>query len=349
MPHAPTRVDNPPNPWQSQHVEWLEPPPEVALEVFEEQAQSILSTNDSPDLPFRLSLNPYRGCQHACAYCYARPTHQYIGLGAGTDFDTKIVVKRNAAEVLRRELAQRRWSRGREPIAFSGVTDCYQPLEASFALTRACLEVCDEFRHPVGVVTKSALVRRDSQLLARMARRGGAHVALSIPFADEHDARALEPWASSPATRFETLARLSDAGVPVGVAIAPLIPGLNDSALPEILERARDAGATQAFTVLLRLPREVRDVFEQRLRAHFPHRADRILNAVREMRGGSLCSSAFGERMRGTGPRFQALARLFELQCRRLGLVCGSGQDARLREFRAANVRERQGRLFDGA
>jgi DNA repair photolyase len=322
---APRRVDNPPNPWASAHVEWLEPPPEVALEVYEEEARSIIAHNDSPDVGFERSVNPYRGCQHACAYCYARPTHQFLGLGAGTDFDAKIVVKVNAPERLRRELAS---TRARSALAFSGVTDCYQPLEASYALTRRCLEVCDEFRQPVAVITKSALVRRDAELLAAMSRRGGASACLSIPFADEADARALEPFASSPATRFETLRRLAAAGVPVGVAIAPLIPGLNDWQVPEVLARARAAGARSAFVVLLRLPAEVRPVFAQRLRAAFPGRAEKVLSALRDMRAGELYRPAFGARMRGEGPRWEAVLQLFRIQCRRLGLDTGASSGA---------------------
>lgn len=348
MSSAPRRVANPPNPWAGAHVEWLEAPPDVALEVYEEDAKSILSTNDSPDLPFRFSLNPYRGCQHACAYCYARPTHTFLDFGAGTDFDSKIVVKRNAAELLRHELATRQWKHGREWIAFSGVTDCYQPLEASYGITRACLEICDEFRHPFGIITKSALIRRDIDVLARAARRGGAHVTLSIPFANAQDARALEPWASAPATRFETIARLADARIPVGVALAPLIPGLNDSAVPEILERARDAGATQAFTVLLRLPLEVRPVFEERMRAAFPLRARKILNALKEMRDGSSTPSAFGERMRGRGARFDAISQLFRVHCRRLGLAYERGEGVRPKDpLQRSDAGARQLGLFD--
>ncbi|TDJ70084.1 MAG: radical SAM protein, partial [Planctomycetota bacterium] len=179
----PRLVSNPPNPWATRHVEWLEAPPPVQVEVYEECAKSILARNDSPDVPFRFSLNPYRGCQHACAYCYARPTHQYLGFGAGTDFDSKIVVKTNAAELLRRALAKRSWRR--EWIAFSGVTDCYQPLEASYGITRACLEVCREFRNPVGIITKSALVRRDVDVLLALDRVADVQVILSIPFADD--------------------------------------------------------------------------------------------------------------------------------------------------------------------
>ena len=307
------RVSNPPNPWLTTHVEWIGEPPPVAVRVYEERSRSILSENDSPDVPFRWSVNPYRGCQHACAYCYARPTHQYLGLGAGTDFDSKLVVKTNAAELLREAFARRSW-RG-ERVAFSGVTDCYQPIEASYELTRRCLEVCAEFRNPVDVVTKGALVRRDVELL----RRTGARVYLSIPFLDPSIARALEPWAPAPDTRFETLRQLTRAGVPTGVAIAPLIPALNDAHVPTLLERAREAGATSVFTILLRLPAEVRGIFEQRLRESFPERADKVLNALREMRAGKLSDSAFGSRMQGSGPRWDTLRQLLELQCRRLG------------------------------
>lgn len=320
MTTAPRRVSNPPNPWASAHVEWLEEPPPVALEVYEEDARTLVVANDSPDVGFDFGVNPYRGCQHACAYCYARPTHQYLGFGAGTDFDVRIVAKRNAPALLRRELGAARWARGRAPLAFSGVTDCYQPLEASYALTRRCLEVCDAFRHPVVVITKSALVRRDAELLAAMSRRGGAHVTLSIPFADDGDARRIEPFASAVSVRFETLRRLAEAGVPVGVAIAPLIPGLNEHQVPEILARARAAGATSAFLTLLRLPAEVAPVFEERLRAAFPGRATKVLNALREMHGGALHRSRFGERMRGEGPRWELVQQLFRLHCQRLGL-----------------------------
>jgi DNA repair photolyase len=311
------RVDNPPNPWASAHVEWLGEPPAAQLQVYEERAASALAQNDSPDVPFRFSVNPYRGCQHACAYCYARPGHQHLGFGAGSDFDTRIVVKTNVAQCLERELGRR--DLGSEWIAFSGVTDCYQPLEASYGLTRACLEACLRWRVSVGVVTKSALVRRDVDLLAELGRRAGARVFVSIPFLEREHARALEPWASEPAARFETLRRLSQAGIETGVAIAPLIPGLNDSAVAEVLERARDAGARHAFCVLLRLPAQVRPVFEARLRAALPLRAERVLLALERMRPAG--SSAFGERMRGRGAHWETVWDLFRVTCRRLGLA----------------------------
>ena len=341
----PRRVSNPPNPWASTHVEWLGEPPSVALEVYEERARSIVAENDSPDVPFRFSVNPYRGCQHACAYCYARPTHQYLGFGAGTDFDSRIVVKLNAAELLRRELA-RKHLHG-EWLAFSGVTDCYQPLEAALGLTRACLEECLAARAPVGVVTKSALVRRDAQLLAELERAAGARVFLSIPLADEADARALEPWAPSPALRFETLRQLAQAGVPTGVALSPLVPGLSESQVPQILERAREAGASRAFLILLRLPAEVRPVFEQRLRTALPLRADRVLRALDEMRAQQADPCAFGARMQGAGPRWEAARDLFEITCRRLGLATGAGEPVAPLEPAADPPRARQHMLFD--
>ncbi|MEZ6013841.1 MAG: radical SAM protein [Planctomycetota bacterium] len=315
-------VSNPPNPWTrasgGYEVDWLGEPPPAAVQVYEEDARDVLAQNDSPDVPFRFSVNPYRGCQHACAYCYARPGHQHLGFGAGTDFDTRIVVKRNAPERLRVAFARRSWRRAW--VAFSGVTDAYQPLEASYELTRGCLEACLDFSTPVGVITKSALVRRDAALLGRIAERAGARVFLSIPFADAAMARAIEPWAPTPAMRFEALRVLSEAGVPTGVSVAPLVPGLNDSQVPEILDRARAAGASRAFTILLRLPAEVRPVFIERLTAAYPDRAKKVLAALEEARSGQAAPSAFGDRMRGSGPRWQLARDLFDLNCKRFGL-----------------------------
>ncbi len=314
----PRPVSNPPNPWASVHVEWLGEPPPARLEVFEEEARSVLSENDSPDVPFRWSVNPYRGCLHGCAYCYARPGHQYLGWGAGTDFDRKIVVKVNAPSALARELSRPSWRR--EAITFSGVTDCYQPLEASYELTRKCLEVCLAHRTPVAVITKGALIRRDRDLLAAMAAESLATAYVSIPFLDDRTARKIEPFASAPSQRFETLRLLSEAGIPTGIAVAPLIPGLNDSDVPRLLDRAKAAGASRAFLVLLRLPAEVRPVFEERLREAFPLRAERVLGAVLDARGGRQSDGTFGARMRGSGPRWDAVRDLFDLCCRKLGL-----------------------------
>ena len=338
------RVSNPPNPWDTVHAEWLGEAPEAELEVFEEEAKSIVSENDSPDVGFRYSVNPYRGCFHACAYCYARPTHQYLGWGAGTDFDRKIVVKVNAPELLRNEMMRRSWTG--DTLVFSGVTDCYQPLEAVYGITRRCLEVCAEFRNPVGIVTKGALVRRDADVLAVLAREAGAMVYVSIPFADDRTSRLVEPNASPASQRFETLAVLSEAGIRTGVAVAPVIPGLNDSDIAGVLARAREAGAASAFLTLLRLPAEVLPVFEERLAEAFPDRAARIWSNLRQARGGKKNESRFGARMEGVGPRWAAIENLFEIECRRLGLNRGPGEGrARTGTFRRPGPA--QGGLFD--
>ena len=333
-------VSNPPNPWAGPHVEWLGPPPPATLQVYEDRSKSILSENDSPDLPFRWSLNPYRGCFHGCAYCYARPGHEYLGWGAGTDFERRIVVKTDAAALLRKRFARRDWTG--ERIVFSGVTDCYQPLEASYGLTRACLEVCLEHRNAVTIITKGALVRRDVELLARLHEAAQATVFVSIPFSDEAVARSLEPAVGSPTLRFEALRILSEAGVPTGVSVSPLVPGLNDAQVPEILERAAEAGAGRAFQTLLRLPGPVRPVFEERLREALPLRADKVLGALTEMREGRQADGGFGKRMRGQGARWQAAADLFGLHARRLGLVVGEPADPPPPTFR------RPGELFPG-
>jgi DNA repair photolyase len=315
----PRPVSNPPNPWESLHAEWLGEPPAADLEVYEEEARSIIAENDSPDVGFRFSVNPYRGCFHACAYCYARPSHQYLGWGAGTDFDRKIVAKVNAPELLRRELKKPSWQG--DTLVFSGVTDCYQPLEAVYGLTRRCLETCLEFRNPVGVVTKGALVRRDVDLLGALAREAEATAYVSIPFHDEAAARAVEPNAASPAQRMEALAALSAAGVATGVAVAPVIPGLNDADIPKVLARAREAGARKAFLTLLRLPAETRLVFEERIARAFPARAAKIFSNLEQTRGGKRNESRFGDRMEGVGPRWKAIETLFEVECRRLGFT----------------------------
>jgi DNA repair photolyase len=311
-------IDNPPNPYLSQHAEWLEPPPEARVEVYEETSGSVLSRNDSPDIPFTWSINPYRGCQHACAYCYARTYHEYLGMGAGTDFDTKIVVKTNAAELLREELSKKNWKR--ESINFSGITDCYQPIEAAYGITRACLEVCLALCNPVAVVTKSFLVVRDADLLARLNEAGSARVFVSIPFADAETAKLIEPQAPPPARRFEAVRRLSEAGVPVGVFVAPIIPGLNDRDVPRILEQAAAAGAQSASYTALRLPGSVEAVFLQRLQEAMPQRAKRVLNRLRDIRGGELSDSRFGKRMRGSGVYWESIRDLFEMSKTRYGL-----------------------------
>lgn len=299
-------------------MEWDGEPPAADLQIFEETTRDALSRNDSPDLGFDYSVNPYRGCFHACAYCYARPSHPFLGWGAGTDFDRRIVVKTNVHERLRVAFESRAW-RG-DVIAFSGNTDCYQPVEQVYQLTRRCLEVCLEFRNPVAVVTKSKLVRRDADLLARLAADARCSVAISVGFSDDAMARRIEPHASPPSKRFATLRALADAGVPTHALVAPVIPGLNDAQTPEILARAAEAGARSASMILLRLPGEVLPVFDERLREAYPGMHRRVFSSIRQMRAGALDDPRFGERMRGRGPRYDAVAALFEEHRRRLGL-----------------------------
>jgi len=310
-------VSNPPNPFESQHRELLEPAPQARLEVYEDATREILSRNESPDLPFRWSVNPYRGCFHACAYCYARPSHSYWGFGAGTDFDSKIIVKPDAPTLLRDAFMKPSW-RG-ELIVFSGNTDCYQPLEATYGLTRGCLEVCAEFRNPVGIITKAALVRRDLDLLKRLREVAWVRVYCSIPFADDDTARKVEPQAPSITKRFETMRALSEAGIPTGISIAPVIPGLNEDDIPELLSRARHAGARTATFILLRLPREVEPVFLERMSAAFPDRLKKITNRIREVRGGALSETEFFKRHYGSGSYWQMIEQLFEVGRRKAG------------------------------
>jgi DNA repair photolyase len=319
MPVRP--LSNPPNPWASTSLEWLGPPPAAQTRVYLETARSLIVANDSPDVPFRFSANAYRGCAHACAYCYARPTHEFLGFGAGTDFESQLVVKENAAELLEAELAAGRT--GGEPLVLSGVTDPYQPLEASFGLTRRLLEVCLAAGQPLSILTKGALVRRDIELLAQLARGPGLRVYLTLISLDEDLARALEPGAPTPSLRLRALAELSAAGVPTGVSLSPLIPGLNDQEGPALLEAAARAGARRAFRTLLRLPGSVEAVFVERLQARLPGRARKVLSALREARGGQLGETRFHARMTGVGPRFQAAEALFRLTARRLGIELG--------------------------
>jgi len=312
-------ISNPPNPWASTDVQYLEePPPEIKLEVYEDHSRTILATNDSPDVGFRWSVNPYRGCFHACAYCYARPSHEYLSFGAGTDFERKIVVKPDAPELLREAFGKKSWKF--ETVVFSGVTDCYQPLEASYRLTRRCLEVCAWFGNPVGIITKAPLIERDAELLAAM-RGNGLHVTVSIPFWDAEKARAIEPYVATPQRRMRTIEALAARGIEVGVNVAPIIPGLNDQDIPRVLQAARDAGASHAGFVLLRLPGSVKEVFEQRLRANLPLQAERVLHRIRETRGGKLYDPRFGVRGRGEGAISDGIAMLFRATARRLGLA----------------------------
>jgi DNA repair photolyase len=309
---------NPPNPWASSAVEYLSgEAPLAKLEVYEDHTRGILAHNDSPDVGFSWSVNPYRGCFHACAYCYARPGHEYLSFGAGTDFERKIVVKKRAPELLRAAFDRREWKG--DVVVFSGVTDCYQPLEASYRLTRGCLEVCAEYANPAGIITKAPLIERDIDVLQSLSRAARLSVSISIPFWDEAKARAIEPFVTTPARRIRTIERLARAGLRVGVMVAPIIPGLNDEDVGDVLRAARNAGAEHAGSVLLRLPGPVKDVFVERLRAALPLRADRVLRRIRETRGGKLYDSRFEVRGKGEGHYAEAIATLFRQTAQRLG------------------------------
>lgn len=312
-------VNNPPNPWLSESIEWIGEPPEVRLEVFEETAsRTILTRNKSPDVGFNFSLNIYRGCTHACAYCFARPTHEYLGFGAGTDFESKIVVKINAPELLRKELSKRSWKG--EQISMSFTSDPYIPLEAKYELTKKCLEIMLEFRNPAAIVTKSALVRRDVDILSELNQKARCAVFFSIPFLDVEVCRALEPYVPLPEARFKAMRVLAEAGVSVGLAIAPVIPGLNDSDIPQLLKKAADNGAKTAFMTMLRLPGSVQPYFVQKLAERLPDKQKRILNRIREERNGKLNSARFGERMRGTSEQWKLTEKMFRVYCQKYGL-----------------------------
>lgn len=283
-----------------------------------DHAKTLIRENDSPDIPFRYSLNAYRGCEHGCAYCYARPTHETLGMNAGLDFETKVLVKQDAAALLRQELNHPRWRC--EPIMMSGVTDCYQPAERRFKLTRGILQVLLEAKQPVCMVTKNALVLRDLDILAPMAAENLVSVAISITTLDAELARTLEPRTATPAARLRAVRELSAAGVPVGAMLAPMIPGLTDNEMPAILEAAKEAGACGAGFVMLRLPYAVAPIFMAWLQEHRPLAAQRVESLIREMRGGQLYQAEWGQRMRGNGPYAEGIAKTFGVFTHKLGL-----------------------------
>ncbi|RYE91995.1 MAG: PA0069 family radical SAM protein [Myxococcales bacterium] len=345
----PVEVNNPPNPWQRSTTEYLGEPPGLKLQVYEDHTREILSRNDSPDIPFRYSVNPYRGCYHACSYCYARPTHEYLGFGAGTDFDRRIVVKPEAARLLREAFERPSWAG--EVVVFSGNTDCYQPLEASYRLTRGCLEVCADYRNPVGIITKGALIERDLDVLTRLHRDARVSIAVSLPFLNEERARTMEPHAPTPARRLQTIERLTAAGLRVSVMMAPVIPGLNDEEIGDVLRAARTAGAVRAGMTLLRLPGSAEQVFTERLQAEMPLRAERVLARSREVRGGVLNDNRPGHRHGGQGPYAHLIESLFATTARKLGLAGDDADDTfagRASTFRRPTDRGGQMRLFDG-
>ncbi len=290
----------------------------IATEFLRDTSRSLITHNDSPDIPFSVSLNPYRGCEHGCIYCYARPTHEYLGFSAGLDFESRIMVKEDAPQLLRRELASPRWQP--QTLVMSGVTDPYQPVERRLGITRGCLEVLAAARQPVAVITKSELVTRDLDLLVELARHQAARVFLSITTLDGELARRMEPRASHPRERLKAVARFAAAGVPVGVMVAPVVPAITDHEIPAILEAAAAAGARAAGYVMMRLPGAVAGLFEAWLEQHFPDRREKVLHRIRELRGGRLNDPRFGSRMRGEGIFAQQIAALFASARRRHGL-----------------------------
>ena len=295
-----------------------DPPARPRTTTLEDATRSVLNRVESPDLPFSWSLNPYRGCEHGCVYCYARPTHEYLGLSCGLDFETRILAKHDAPAILREQLARPGWKG--EPIMISGVTDPYQPVERELGITRACLLVAAECRQSVSVITKNALVTRDIDVLERLAAVNAVSVSLSITTLDERVRRVMEPRTSTAENRLDAIRRLRRAGIPVGVNVAPIVPGLTDHEIPQILQRAADAGAQFAMFIVLRLPFGVKDLFEAWLQEHFAGRAQKVLRRVMELRGGRLNDPAFGQRMRGTGTWAETFAGVFHKARDRAGL-----------------------------
>ena len=291
--------------------------PAPHTQFLKDTTRSIIATNDSPDVGFSASVNPYRGCEHGCVYCYARPYHEYIGFSAGLDFESKILVKEDAPALLRKELNSPRWAP--QVLGFSGVTDAYQPIERHLLLTRRCLEVLVEFRNPVTVVTKNHLVTRDADLLSRLAEHQSAAVYISVTTLDDDLAGRMEPRATRPRGRLDAIRKLSAAGVPVGVFVAPIVPGLTDHEMPTILAAARDAGAVDAGYTLLRLPFGLPEIFGQWLSDFYPERKERVLSRVRAVHGGHENDSRFGLRMRGDGPIADAVKTLYHVTYRKLG------------------------------
>lgn len=318
-------------------------PDTLATVFLPEQARSLITRNQSPDVPFQYSINPYRGCEHGCIYCFARPNHAYVDLSPGLDFETRIFVKENAAEALRKDLA--RPSYQPSPICIGTATDPYQPVEAQRRITRQILEVLWEHRHPLSIITKSQLICDDIELLARMAEQRLVRVMVSLTTLDNQVKRWLEPRTASGEARVRTIRQLTEAGIPVGVLVAPLIPWINDDELELLVERAAEAGADSAAFILLRLPNEVAPLFVEWLHAHYPDRADKVLNTLRAARGGRLNDPRFGERMRGQGDYSALLGQRFALACRKAGIGRREAPDLDCSQFRIPN-KDRQLALF---
>lgn len=329
LPNMPSRQgraarSNPENTYERLHVD-LDPDAleadelrQVETQYFADPTQSILSTNESPDVPFRYSINPYRGCEHGCIYCYARPTHEYLGYSAGLDFETRILVKLKAPDLLSKEFQKERWTAA--PICLSGNTDPYQPIERNLKLSRKLLQVAAYHRNPIAIITKNGRVTRDLDVLRDMAAWDGVHVTISVTTLDNDLAGAMEPRTARPPLRLRVIEKCADAGIPVGVNVAPIIPGLTDEEVPQILEAAAERGATSAGYTVLRLPGAVRELFPEWLDEHVPHRKDRVLNRLRSLRGDELNDTEFGIRMRGEGLWAETIEELFRLGCRKANL-----------------------------
>jgi len=318
--------ENPPNRFERlAYLPIIESPGDddsaIQTQYLKDASRSLITFNDSPDIGFDASINPYRGCEHGCIYCYARPYHEYLGFSAGLDFETKILVKEDAPELLRKELASPKWQP--KVVAISGVTDAYQPIERKLELTRRCLEVLAEFRNPVVIVTKNQLVARDIDVLKELASLNAAAVCVSVTTLDADLARMMEPRTSTPANRLDAIHSLADAGVPVRVLVAPIIPGLTDHEIPSIIQAGADAGARYAGYVVVRLPHGVGELFEGWLDEHFPDRKKKVLNRIRDMRGGRLNDPNFGTRMKGEGVFAGQIKSMFTLACRRSGMEFG--------------------------
>ena len=338
---------HPPNRFERLHYE---PDPDLAepggevlelapeTQFFKDSSRSIISYNESPDLGYEASLNPYRGCEHGCSYCYARPYHEYLGFSAGLDFETKILVKEKAPDLLRKQISSPRWQP--KVVNLSGVTDPYQPVERRLGLTRRCLEVLAESRNPVQIVTKNHLVTRDVDILADLARHQAAAVCISVVTLHSDLSRIMEPRTSSPSRRLAAIEALARAGVPVRVLTAPVIPGLTDQEVPKILAEAAGAGAGFAGYAVLRLPHAVASIFQDWLERHLPERKEKVLNRIREMRGGKLYDSRFCVRLKGEGIFAEQIAQLFSLACRKAGLAL-EGPQLSIDAFRRAAPQQR--------
>ena len=338
--HGRGAAENPPNRFEK--LAYLRDPdsnepeePTRDTQFIKDSSRSVITYNDSPDVGFEASINPYRGCEHGCIYCYARPTHEYLGFSSGLDFETKILVKEDAPELLRKELASSRWRP--KVLAISGVTDPYQPIERKLQLTRRCLEVLVEFRNPVVIITKNQLVTRDIDLLKELASLDAAAVCVSVTTLDADLARVMEPRTSTPQNRLDAIQQLAEAGIPVRVLVAPTIPGLTDHEMPSIIQAASKAGARNAGYVVVRLPHGVAELFQKWLDEHFPDRKKKVLNRLRQMRDGRLNDPNFGTRMRGEGVFAAQILSMFKIACRKAGIE-GGGTELSTASFRRAGA-----------